>query len=75
MENVSNPGSMLRKGKKEEEFLAALLLLCSYAEQFFGPGTRLTVLGKKAEATQVGEKVGQSATKIPGAETHNRMDI
>lgn len=65
MENVGNPGSMLRMVRKEDLFLANPFLLCSYAEQFFGPGTRLTVLGKKEEATQVGGKVGQSARKNP----------
>lgn len=29
--------------------------LCSYSEQYFGPGTRLTVLGKKL--LQVGRRV------------------
>lgn len=34
-------------GGEGEGILGSPFLLCSYGEQFFGPGTRLTVLGKK----------------------------
>lgn len=71
---MSNPGFQAEEGEERGRILGSPFLLCSYAEQFFGPGTRLTVLGKKTKATQVGEKVGQSATKTPGAESLRRVD-
>lgn len=36
-----------KEGGEGEGILGSPFLLCSYGEQFFGPGTRLTVLGKK----------------------------
>lgn len=53
------PSACARRVGKGEEFAAIPLPLCSYSEQHFGSGTRLTVLGKK------GGRVGCPASKPP----------
>lgn len=41
------PSLCAKGGGEGEGILGSPFPLCSYNEQFFGPGTRLTVLGKK----------------------------
>lgn len=47
------------------EILGSPFPLCSYAEQYFGPGTRLTVLGKKPRGREDGLSLGRPPERWP----------